>query len=141
MSATNTTITRNLKDLESPTGNVYEAVAVIAKRSNQIATKIKEELNTKLEEFATPADSLEEVYENREQIEISRQYERMPKPTLQAIDEFKQGKIYYRNDAKTKAGQYALTFLRYAGRQENPDWHQRKYRCLQDLFAGPRFGP
>ena len=105
MSATNTTVTRNLKDLESPTGNVYEAVAVIAKRSNQIATKIKEELNTKLAEFATPADSLEEVYENREQIEISRQYERMPKTTLQAIDEFKQGKIYYRNDAKTKAGQ------------------------------------
>ena len=65
MSATNTTVTRNLKDLESPTGNVYEAVAVIAKRSNQIATKIKEELNTKLAEFATPADSLEEVYENR----------------------------------------------------------------------------
>jgi len=102
MSQPNNTITRSLRDLEESTGNVYEAVAVIAKRSNQIASKVKEELNSKLAEFATPADTLEEVYENREQIEISRQYERMPKPTLQATEEFKQGKIYYRNDSKNK---------------------------------------
>ncbi|MBM3912256.1 MAG: RNA polymerase Rpb6 [Sphingomonadales bacterium] len=102
MSQPNNTITRSLRDLEQSTGNVYEAVAVIAKRSNQIASKVKEELNSKLAEFATPADTLEEVYENREQIEISRQYERMAKPALQAIEEFKQGKIYYRNDSKNK---------------------------------------
>ncbi|MFM8788082.1 MAG: DNA-directed RNA polymerase subunit omega [Bacteroidota bacterium] len=102
MSQPNNTITRSLRDLEQSTGNVYEAVAVIAKRSNQIASKVKEELNSKLAEFATPADTLEEVYENREQIEISRQYERMAKPTLQAIEEFKQAKIYYPHDSKNK---------------------------------------
>lgn len=81
-------ITRDLVKLSEPTGNLYEAIAVIGKRSNQIASKLKEELSGKLRDFATTVDNLEEVFENREQIEISKHYERMPKPTVQATEEF-----------------------------------------------------
>ena len=90
------TITRNLADFAAPTGNVYESVMIIAKRSNQIAADIKLELNHKLEEFSNYADTLEETFENREQIEISKYYERLPKPVLIATKEFQDGKIYYR---------------------------------------------
>ena len=90
------TITRNLADFAAPTGNVYESVMIIAKRSNQIAADIKQELNHKLEEFSHYADTLEETFENREQIEISKYYERLPKPVLIATKEFQDGKIYYR---------------------------------------------
>ena len=90
------TITRNLADIAAPTGNVYESVMIIAKRSNQIAADIKQELNHKLEEFSNYADTLEETFENREQIEISKYYERLPKPVLIATKEFQDGKIYYR---------------------------------------------
>ena len=90
------TVTRNLADFAAPTGNVYESVMVIAKRSNQIAADIKQELNHKLEEFSNYADTLEETFENREQIEISKYYERLPKPVLIATKEFQDGKIYYR---------------------------------------------
>ena len=92
----NNTITRNLADFAAPTGNVYESVMIIAKRSNQIAAHIKQELNHKLEEFTNYADTLEETFENREQIEISKYYERLPKPVLIATKEFQDGKIYYR---------------------------------------------
>lgn len=92
----NNTITRNLADFAAPTGNVYESVMIIAKRSNQIAADIKQELNHKLEEFSNYADTLEETFENREQIEISKYYERLPKPVLIATKEFQDGKIYYR---------------------------------------------
>jgi len=92
-----TTITRDLRQLENQTGNVYEAIATIAKRANQISLNVKEELNAKLSEFATSGDNLEEIFENREQIEISRHYERQPKPTLVAINEFIDGKVYFRN--------------------------------------------
>ncbi|MBQ5934394.1 MAG: DNA-directed RNA polymerase subunit omega [Bacteroidales bacterium] len=92
----NNTITRNLADFAAPTGNVYESVMIIAKRSNQIAADIKQELNHKLEEFTNYADTLEETFENREQIEISKYYERLPKPVLIATKEFLDGKIYYR---------------------------------------------
>lgn len=92
----NNTITRNLADFAAPTGNVYESVMIIAKRSNQIAADIKQELNHKLEEFSNYADTLEETFENREQIEISKYYERLPKPALIATKEFQDGKIYYR---------------------------------------------
>jgi DNA-directed RNA polymerase subunit K/omega len=78
------------------TGNIYESVAIIGKRANQISADIKQELNQKLQEFATTTDSLEEVFENREQIEISRYYERLPKATLMAIDEFEEGRVHYR---------------------------------------------
>ena len=90
------TVTRNLADFAAPTGNVYESVMIIAKRSNQIAADIKQELNHKLEEFSNYADTLEETFENREQIEISKYYERLPKPALIATKEFQDGKIYYR---------------------------------------------
>ena len=90
------TITRNLADFAAPTGNVYESVMIIAKRSNQIAADIKQELNHKLEDFSNYADTLEETFENREQIEISKYYERLPKPALIATKEFQDGKIYYR---------------------------------------------
>ena len=90
------TVTRNLADFAAPTGNVYESVMIIAKRSNQIAADIKQELNHKLEEFSNYADTLEETFENREQIEISKYYERLPKPVLIATKEFQDRKIYYR---------------------------------------------
>ena len=90
------TITRNLADFAAPTGNVYESVMIIAKRSNQIAADIKQELSKKLEEFTNYADTLEETFENVEQIEISKYYEKLPKPTLTATKEFEEGKIVYR---------------------------------------------
>lgn len=98
------TITRDLRQLDTNTGNIYESLVVIAKRANQISNNIKEELQGKLSEFASSNDNLEEVFENREQIEISKHYERMPKPTLIAIDEFLHGKVYYRNPSKEQQG-------------------------------------
>lgn len=96
------TIVRDMVDLWRETGNVYETVAIIGKRSNQIAIEMKTELSKKLQEFASYTDNLEEIFENREQIEISRYYEKLPKPTLIAIQEYLEGKIYYRNPAKEK---------------------------------------
>ena len=93
-------VTRDVDKIAAPTGNVYKSVVVISKRARQIAINIKEELNNKLAEFATTVDNLEEVFENREQIEISKHYERMPKPTLIAVQEYLDGKIYHRNPAK-----------------------------------------
>jgi DNA-directed RNA polymerase subunit K/omega len=89
-------ITRDVDKIYNPTGNLYESVVVISKRARQIAINIKEELNTKLADFATTVDNLEEVFENREQIEISKFYERMPKPTSTAIEEFLEGKLRFR---------------------------------------------
>ncbi|RHP61319.1 DNA-directed RNA polymerase subunit omega [Bacteroides sp. OF04-15BH] len=97
--ATNT-VTRNIMDLCDETGNIYESVAIIGKRANQISVDIKNELSKKLQEFASVSDSLDEVFENREQIEISRYYEKLPKPTLIATQEFIEGKVYFRNPAK-----------------------------------------
>jgi DNA-directed RNA polymerase subunit K/omega len=94
------TVTRNLVDLSKDTNNVYESIAVIAKRSNQISATMKEELSKKLQEFGTSSDSLEEIFENDEQIQISRYYERLPKPTLIATQEFLEDKIYFRNPSK-----------------------------------------
>ena len=90
------TITRDLKYLAEPTDNIYETVAILAKRSNQISIAEKKELNKKLEDFKSDHDPIEEVFENREQIEISKYYERQPKPTLVAISEFENNEIYYR---------------------------------------------
>ena len=94
------TVTRNLVDLSKDTNNVYESIAVISKRSNQISATMKEELSKKLQEFGTSSDSLEEIFENDEQIQISRYYERLPKPTLIATQEFLEDKIYFRNPSK-----------------------------------------
>ena len=90
--------TKNLTDIKEKTGNLYESIAVIAKRANQINISIKEELHNKLEEFASHTDSLEEIHENKEQIEISKAYERMPNPALLATAEFMEDKIYYRKN-------------------------------------------
>jgi DNA-directed RNA polymerase subunit K/omega len=90
--------TKNLLDIKERTGNLYESIAIIAKRANQINISIKEELHNKLEEFASHTDSLEEIHENKEQIEISKAYERMPNPALLATQEFLEEKIYHRRN-------------------------------------------
>lgn len=96
------TVTRDIMDLCDETGNIYESVAIIGKRANQISLDIKNELSKKLQEFASVSDNLDEVFENREQIEISRFYEKLPKPLLIATQEFVEGKIYFRNPLKEK---------------------------------------
>ena len=96
------TITRNMTSLAAPVGNIYQTVVIISKRANQISNEVKNELSRKLSDFST-IDNLEEIHENREQIEVSRYYEKMPKPTLRAIKEFEDGKIYYRNALKTNS--------------------------------------
>ena len=96
------TVTRNIMELCKDTGNIYESVAIIAKRANQISQEIKQDLNKKLAEFASYNDSLEEVFENREQIEISRYYEKLPKATLLATEEFVEGNVYWRDPAMDK---------------------------------------
>ncbi|HEX8279316.1 MAG: hypothetical protein JWR18_1847 [Segetibacter sp.] len=90
--------TKSLVDIKGRTGNLYESIAIISKRANQINIALKEELHNKLEEFATHTDSLEEIHENKEQIEISRAYERMPNPAILATHEFMDNKIYYRKN-------------------------------------------
>ena len=94
------TVTRDLRELDVKTDNIYESLVIMSKRANQISNNIKEELHQKLSEFATANDNLEEVFENREQIEISKHYEKLPKPSLVAVQEFLDNKIYYRNPAK-----------------------------------------
>lgn len=94
------TVTRDMQDFRDKTGNVYESIAIMGKRANQISVEIKDELKKKLDEFSSSSDNLEEVFENREQIEISRYYERLPKPTLMAAQEFIDDKVYYRNPLK-----------------------------------------
>jgi DNA-directed RNA polymerase subunit K/omega len=89
-------VTHDVDHIANPTGNIYQSVAVIGKRARQLSTRIREELSGKLAEFASTVDNLEEVFENREQIEISKFYERMPKPTAVATDEFLNGEIRYR---------------------------------------------
>lgn len=95
--APQSTITYNREAIQKPTNNIYEAISIISKRAMQINSDIKKELIEKLEEFATYNDSLEEVFENKEQIEVSRFYERLPKPHSIAIEEWLDGEIYYRN--------------------------------------------
>ncbi len=94
----NTAETKDLNKIKDKTGNIYESIAIVAKRANQINISLKEELHNKLEEFASHTDSLEEIHENKEQIEISRAYERMPNPALLATQEFLEDKIYYRKN-------------------------------------------
>ena len=96
----NTTITRNTADFSQMTDNIYETVAVLTKRANQIAAEEKKELHNKIDDFTSNSDALDEMFENREQSEIVRRYEQMPKPTLEATEEYLEGDIYYRNPAK-----------------------------------------
>ena len=96
------TVTRDIIALSNDTGNVYETLRIIGKRANQISVEMKNHLDKKLQEFASYNDNLEEVFENREQIEISRYYEKLPKPTLIATQEYLEGKVYYKNPTKEK---------------------------------------
>lgn len=96
----NTTITRDTAMFSEGTGNIYETVAILSKRANQIATEMKKELHKKIEEFASGIDTMDEIYENREQIEVVRHYEMMPKPTLKATQEYLDSELYFRNPAK-----------------------------------------
>ena len=98
-------VTRDVEKLTEATGNIYHSVVVISKRAKQIAVNLKEELNNKLAEFATTVDNLEEVFENREQIEISKFYERMPKPTTTATEEYLEGKLNFRMREETEEQQ------------------------------------
>ena len=100
--APSSTSTYNRNKIESPTENIYEAISIIAKRSNQINLDIRKELHEKLDEFATHNDSLEEIFENKEQIEVSKFYERLPKPHAMAIEEWLNEKIYHRNTDDSK---------------------------------------
>ena len=108
------TVTRNIMDLTDETGNIYESVSIIAKRANQIGAEIKQDLSKKLSEFASYNDSLEEVFENREQIEISRYYEKLPKPTLLATEEFVEGHVYYSDCLLSTGNNIAGALLLYA---------------------------
>jgi len=94
--APDNTITRDIEKFDEQTGNTYESIMVVAKRANQISVEMKQELAKKLEEFTSYSDNLEEIFENREQIEMSKYYERIPKPTLLAIQGFLDKKIYFR---------------------------------------------
>ena len=94
------TVTRDIRRFDGVTGNIYEAVAIMSKRANQISSEMKEELSAKLQEFSSHSDNLEEIFENREQIEISKFYEKLPKPSLISVQEFLEDKIYYRNPNK-----------------------------------------
>lgn len=98
-----TTVTRDMIAMAEQTGNVYETVCIIGKRANQISMDLKKELEKKLQEFTSSADNLEEVSENREQIDISRYYEKLPKPTLLATQEYVEHKLYFSNPLKEKA--------------------------------------
>lgn len=95
--AASSTKTYNKNEIEDPTNNIYEAISIIAKRSSQINSEIKKELHDKLDEFATHNDSLEEIFENKEQIEVSRFYEKLPKPYAIALQEWLDNKIYFRD--------------------------------------------
>ena len=95
--AARTTITRSFKEFEKDTNNIYEAIVIISKRANQISIDMKEELTQKLSEFASNTDNLEEIFENKEQIEISRFYERLPKPNAYAIEEWETDGTYFRD--------------------------------------------
>lgn len=100
--ADNVAITRNMSDFENDSRNVYETVAMLSKRANQISLELKEELHRKISEYTTHSDNLEEIFENREQIEIAKYYEQLPKPTLISVSEFINDKIYYRSVVKEK---------------------------------------
>jgi DNA-directed RNA polymerase subunit K/omega len=100
-------VTRNIEDFTKGTSNVYETVVVLSKRANQIGAEMKEELNQKISEFATTTDNLEEVFENREQIEIAKYFEHLPKPTLIAVQEYINEEIYIRNPNKEETEEAA----------------------------------
>ena len=110
----NTTITRNTAEFSQMTGNIYETVAVLSKRANQMAAEEKKELHKKIEEFANNNDGIDEYYENREQIDVVRRFEQMPKPTLVATEEYLDHQLYYRNPAKEDQEQQRMEAMENA---------------------------
>jgi hypothetical protein len=110
----NTTITRNTAEFSQMTGNIYETVAVLTKRANQIAIEEKKELHKKIEEFANNNDGIDEYYENREQIDVVRRFEQMPKPVLVATEEYLNHELYYRNPAKEDKEQQRMEAMEEA---------------------------
>jgi DNA-directed RNA polymerase subunit K/omega len=116
---TNTTITRNTALFSNMTGNIYETVAMLTKRANQISIEEKRELHKKIEEFAGTNDAMDEYYENREQIEVVRRFEKMPKPVLVATEEYLEGKLYYRNPAKEDQEQQRMEAMENAVINQN----------------------
>ncbi|MBR1799108.1 MAG: DNA-directed RNA polymerase subunit omega [Bacteroidales bacterium] len=106
-----TTVTRNTADFDQLTGNIYETVAMLTKRANQIAAEEKKELHNKIDAFKSSNDMFDDMYENREQVEIVRRYERQPKPTIEATEEYLEGDIYYRNPSKENQQQKRLEVL------------------------------
>lgn len=115
----NTTITRDTAQFSKGTDNIYETVALLSKRSNQIATEMKRELHKKIEEFSSSIDTMDEIYENREQIEVVRHYEQMPKPTLMATQEYLNDELYYRNPAKEDQNMQRLEAMENEAIAEN----------------------
>ena len=107
----NTTVTRNTAEFSQMTDNIYETVAVLTKRANQIAVEEKKELHKRIEEFATGGESVDDMFENREQIDIVRHYEQMPKPVLKATEEYLNHELYYRNPAKEDLNQQKMEAL------------------------------
>ena len=101
--AESTTVTREMEEIENVTGNIYESCVVISKRSNQISVDLNEELVGKLNEFSSNTDNLEEIFENREQVEISRIYERLPKTNAIAMKEFLGNEVYFRKNTEEEA--------------------------------------
>lgn len=95
-----TTVTQNLAEIDKATGNIYESLVIISKRADQINDEVRAELHDKLEEFATSAETLEEIFDNKEQIEVSKHYENLPKPMAIATDEWLNGQVYFRNPAR-----------------------------------------
>ena len=116
---TNTTITRNTALFSNMTDNIYETVAMLTKRANQISIEEKRELHKKIEEFAGTNDAMDEYYENREQIEVVRRFEKMPKPVLVATEEYLEGKLYYRNPAKEDQEQQRMEAMENAVINQN----------------------
>jgi DNA-directed RNA polymerase subunit K/omega len=100
-----TAVTRDIENFRKDTGNIYETIAMLSKRANQISQEVKEELHAKLSEFITHTDSLDEIFENREQIEVARFYEQLPKSTLIAIHEYLNSKIYHRNPIREQSNE------------------------------------
>lgn len=135
----NTTVTRNKNDFYEQTGNIYESVVVMARRANQIGLEIKDELNKKIAEFASPTDNLEEVFENREQIEIAKYYEQLPKPTLIAVHEFLNEKIYFRKPEAEEEKTIILQGKIYANRKENSYRYYRRNCSLQNSSTRSSF--
>ena len=115
----NTTITRNTALFSRMTGNIYETVAMLTKRANQISIEEKRELHKKIEEFSSSNDAMDEYYENREQIEVVRRFEKMPKPVLTATEEYLEDKLYYRNPAKEDQEQQKMEALENAVINQN----------------------